>query len=234
MPDAASHTWRLDTWARWVSGVFGLVLVGLAVALLLCPFPTAFEMDGKNEITKQTRSVADLATIATALFLGGAAFLVYALNGVRLVRVGLGSLVAEGSSAAESASKYYAQPPTESVQNIEAGGAPPEPTEAPAKQLTADNDQVAVFELRDVPVQVILDALSQWPDSAGRKPGTLADFQFATRKRGKGNHPWTLKFRDCTPVKVSYGGRGKAEGTVAGAAQQAAAADAAPPAAGGR
>jgi hypothetical protein len=34
-------------------------------------------------------------------------------------------------------------------------------------------------------------------------------------------------------VKVSYGGRGKTEGTVAGAAQQAAAADAAPPAADG-
>ncbi|MCL4686710.1 hypothetical protein KJ059_18380 [Myxococcota bacterium] len=196
----------------------------MAAALLFCQFPTTFELNGKGEIVKQTRSVGDLATIATACLIGGAALLVYALNGVRLVRVGLGSIVAEGSSAGESASKYYARPPTESVQNIDLPGDPPEPTEAPAKQLTAVDDEVAVFELLDVPVQVVLDALGQWPDSAGRKPGTLADFQFATRKRGKGNHPWTLKFRDCTPVKVSYGGRGKADGTVAEAAQQGAAA----------
>ncbi len=227
---AVSETWRLGSLPRWTAACFGLALIGLAVLAIICQFPTAFEKDAHGAIIKSTRSVADLATIATACLLGGTALLVYALNGVRLVRVGLGSLVAEGSSAAESATKYYAHPPTESVQEVNAEGEPPEPTEPPAKQLFADDDEMAVFELQDVPLRVILDALQKWPSSAGRKPETLADFQFAVRKRGKGNHPWILKFRDCTPAKVSYGGRGKAEGTVAGAAQQDAAADTAQPA----
>ena len=79
--------------------------------------------------------------------------------------------------------------------------------------LATNGEALSVFELKDVPLRVISDALNNWPAN-NPLPNNLAEFEFATRKQGKGNHPWILKFNGCKPVTISYGGRAKTGSTV--------------------
>lgn len=200
----------LVTWARWVSALLGLALLGLGVVAVTCEFPTAHEWSGDGSLVKRTRSISDLSGVLTVLAAAGIGLLAYALNGVRLVKFGVGSVVAEGSRAVES---FKEHPPSEaeakSVQVPEVEEV--EPTRDPAAVL---DDDMAVFELADVPSRVVADALAMWPADAGDCPSTLGRFEYASRRRGRGPHPWILKFKDRPEVRVFYGGRGKSDATV--------------------
>ncbi len=208
-----SHATALPTGIRWCSGILGLLLIGLAAMLIAWCFPTAYEWKGDGTMVKSTRAVSDLSGVVTALVLAGVGLFVFALNGVRLVKFGAGSLVAEGSQAVEYAKRRMEHPPSdEDARKVDLpDDEDVEPTEAPAAVLDGD---MAVFELNDVPTKVIRDALVQWPDTAGSPPDSLAEFQFASRKRGRGSHPWILKFEARPEVRVFYGGRGKSGATV--------------------
>lgn len=200
----------LARWARWIAALLGLALLALGVLAVAGCFPTGYEWSGAGSLVKSTRSVSDLSGIVTTLAIAGVALLVYALNGVRLVKFGAGSVVAEGSPAVES---FKEHPPSEAeakevnVPEVEEV----EPIRAPAEVL---DDEMAVFELASVPSRVISDALARWPADAGDPPGTLGQFEYASRRRGRGPHPWILKFKDRTEVRVFYGGRSKSAATV--------------------
>jgi len=62
-------------------------------------------------------------------------------------------------------------------------------------------------------MSVLTDALLKWPPDI-KKPDDLSAFEFATRKTGKGNHPWTIKFKGRKAIIVSYGGYRKDEASV--------------------
>ncbi|MGI5940193.1 MAG: hypothetical protein ACOX8V_05850 [Thermoleophilia bacterium] len=64
----------------------------------------------------------------------------------------------------------------------------------------------AIYSLEAVPTQVIKDLLNNWPYDQ-QFPIHLSAFEFAARKLGEGNHPWTIKFKNLPAIRVSYGGR---------------------------
>jgi hypothetical protein len=205
----------LATSVRWATALFGLTLLAVGVFAVIGCFPTMYEWDEHGSMVKSIRAVSDLSGIVTALTISGVALIAYALNGVRLLKFGAGSVVAEGSSAVQ---RFKAHPPSEAEAKTVS---PPkadeveeqevEPTRNPAAVL---NEDMAVFELSDVPSRVIGDALTNWPSVAGDRPSNLAQFEYASRRQGQGPHPWILKFRDRPEVRVFYGGRGKRDATV--------------------
>ena len=205
----------LVTWARWAAGLLGLSLVALAIASIVLPFATSYEWGSGGAIDKSARNASDLATFATTALVAGAALFAYAINGVRLVRLGVGSVAIEGNPTVDAAKEHQSRPPADSVGEVEL---PEEddvrPVEQPAAELVTRDGTVGVFELKDVPARVIRDALEKWPASVGSPPDSLGEFQFATRKRGKGPHPWILKFQSKPEVRVFYGGRSKSGATV--------------------
>ena len=144
-----SEVAALPTWARWCAAVLGLLLIGLAALLLTWCFPTAYEWKGDGTLVKSTRAVSDLSGIVTALVLAGVGLLAFALNGVRLVKFGAGSIVAEGSPAVEYAKRRMENPPSdEDAREVDLPDEEDvEPTETPAAVL---DGEMAVYELGDV------------------------------------------------------------------------------------
>lgn len=174
---------QLATWERWVAAVLGVALLALGVLAVVGCFPTAYEWSGNGSLVKSTRSVSDLSGLVTVLATAGVALLIYALNGVRLIKFGAGSF------------------------NFEGG---PEVTATPQQSLAAvPGANTPPAERGAVPVQVIADAISAWPPDAGDPPTALDQFESGWRREGRGSHPWFLKFKDRPVVRVFYGGRGR-------------------------
>jgi hypothetical protein len=201
---------------RWVCGLLGVVLA--ITALFVVYFPPqriATEQHGRGHTTKTTVSSADTVMPAVVLFVTGIAILLYGVNGLRITRLTAGGVSAETTSpVVQRAEDYYEKPDgVESLPVNAKSSESPEPTQPPAQVLKTANEDLNVYELADVPTTVIKDALDNWP-STETLPSNLGEFEFASRRRGKGNNPWTLKFRGRKPVVVSYGGQAKKEPTV--------------------
>lgn len=201
---------------RFFCGIFALALaLGAIVVVCNPPIRVHAEKDASGSLIKQSESPAELATPFTVVFVAASALLLYVINGYRITKLAAGGVAAEAvPSAGEKADQYFkTETPDTAIATKQVEDESPEPTEAPSKVVTANSESLAVFELADIPFSVIADAIRNWPTETP-KPQNLAEFEFATRKQGKGNHPWIIKFNGCKPVKVSYGGRGKTESTV--------------------
>lgn len=198
-------------------GFFGVVFAfAAALVLYFPPNQVIMERDALGQTTKSTISSADSATPSVVLLAGGFALLVYGINGYRITKLTAGSIGAETASTAGSKATEFYKEPAGGGPPLEVAGdsaSAPEPTQPPAKILATATEDLAVYELADVPTTVIKDALDKWPLSE-TSPSNLGEFEFATRRRGQGNHPWTLKFRGKKPVVVSYGGQAKTAATV--------------------
>lgn len=209
----------LRTSARWACCIAGLISVVSAFFVLFQPpSRSTVEWKEKGVFAKSSATSVDTSTPFTVLVVSGFALLIYGLNGYRIIRLSAAGITAEAASAAAKAEEFYGstQQDVETLRIEQPGEvAPPPPTQPPATTIYDAGDDIAVYELKDVPFSVLRDALSSWP-SLEKPPGDLRDFEFASRKRGKGNHPWTLKFRGHSPVLVSYGGHAKAGATVQG------------------
>lgn len=206
----------INGWLRFICGTSAVALaVGAIVVLCTPPIRVLTERDASGVVFKTSESSADMTTPFTVVFVAASGFLLYVINGYRITKLAAAGVEAVAApSAAERADKYVTtESPDAAVATNEVQNESPEPTEAPSKVVTANGDSYSVFELSDIPFTVIADAIGNWPDEAP-KPNNLADFEFAMRKHGKGNHPWIIKFNGSPPVKVSYGGRAKTSSTV--------------------
>lgn len=196
--------------------VVAAVLVALAFVVLYCP-PTKSitETSGAGGVTHLVQEAQDSTTPFLALFLGGLVVFVFSLNGLRFSKISAAGVSAESPDAGEAAQEFYETPEEDraeeevTVQDKDS----PEPVDAPIRYVEHADGRYAVYSLEAVPASVMGDALSNWPE--GTKPRDLGSFEFASRKTGKGNHPWTVKFKGNRAVTVSYGGYGKTAATVA-------------------
>lgn len=200
---------------RWLSALSGATLLVLAgLTLYFPPGAVTLEEDANGRVSKRVLSTSSNATPAIALFAGGLGLLLYGVNGLRLTRFSAGGLSAESGPAERKAREYYAYPDHPEEVTISGDESAPEPSQPPASVITTQShEDLAVYELEDVPSSVVKDALQNWPKALPALTN-LGEFEFATRRRGKGNYPWTLKFRGRSAVTVSYGGRGKTGATV--------------------
>ena len=172
------------------------------------------ELDGSGQPVKTVSNHADVTTPFLAVFVAGVILILYAIHGRRFTRISAGDYTADSPSPETTAKEYYEQgmQSSEELRVDVANDPAPEPTEARSGVVTTNEGEFSVYALADVPTKVIRDALSQWPNT--ELPDDLGAFEFASRKSGKGIHPWTLKFRGKKPIVVSYGGRGKSNATV--------------------
>lgn len=205
----------LSARARWVCGIGGiaLVLIGL---LMICrpPYQFQFEFGTEIDLLSVAASTRDLTSFATVSFLAGLALLVFAVNGYRVIRVSAAGVSAD-TAVTENAKRQMGDGLDDSTSKkvTLTDEEPPVPTEAPIGQVSDPQGELDIFQLTDVPLQVIRDTLTNWPAEES-KPPDLGAFEFAARRRGRGNHPWTLKFRGSRPIVVSYGGQAKSGATV--------------------
>lgn len=141
----------------------------------------------------------------------------WGINGLRILRISVGSVSAEAKSDEVKAALAYAnteQKPKEVSLAEKKQADETEPrTEANSLVRIADEAE-AVYPLTAVPMTVLNDLLTHWPRDVPL-PKDLSTFEFASRKTGRGNFPWIIKFKDAPAIRVSYGGYGKETPTVA-------------------
>ncbi|WP_167539415.1 hypothetical protein [Thioalkalivibrio thiocyanoxidans] len=181
------------------------------------PVQVVTEYSREGDILGVTERDFDATTPFTILTIGALIIVGYVLNGLRFSRISAAGVSAEAKDAGQAAEKYYLE--SEGAREEEEVSveekASPEASEDPVQYVQQEDGDYAVYPLEAVPVTVIGDALSNWPEDVS-KPDDLSNFEFATRKTGKGNHPWTVKFKGRKAITVSYGGYGKSGATVAG------------------
>lgn len=217
----------LKCWERWACGILGLLcLVGAGILLYRPPMAKQFPPQCASGECAAVMPTVPMAVIVALLGVA-ALFIVVALNGKRLLSVKVAGVEAQMAGASESAKRALAGKDVEDTKGAGAGkpaDTAPEgttPASQPAQTITIGNIEYELFSLEDVPTRVMKDALEgiakPAPNGAGDvPPGTLGRLEFIARKSGRGNHPWLLKFRDLDQTwKVSYGGQGKGEATVA-------------------
>lgn len=217
MNTSARHNQDLPTWLRWLSSILGIGLSVGSLAMLYCPpEKVSRELDGKGTVIKVLLESTDVTTPFLSIFLAGMALVVFGINGIRFAKITAAGVSAEAPDATAAATTYYKAPSEDRPQTevkVEEKESP-DPTDVPTGYLEAeDGGKYAIYKLNEVPSSVISDALASWPKEDS-KPEDLSGFEFATRKTGKGNHPWTLKFKGKKAVIVSYGGFAKLGATV--------------------
>lgn len=201
---------------RCAGALLGLTLIGAAFLLLYWP-PDAIEreLNSGGALARMIYRSVDVTTPFIAVFAAGFAILIFALNGLRFAKISAGGVSAEAANTTAAASSFYradvGDRPESKVTVSEKTS--PEPKEVPTGYLEAPDGRYAVYKLSELPSSVVTDALAYWPQDEA-KPDDLSSLEFATRRTGRGNHPWTLKFKGKKAVVVSYGGQGKSDPTV--------------------
>jgi hypothetical protein len=209
---------RLSTCERTMIALAGVV--ALAIAMALTFYPTSRvkeERDGKNLVVKSSVEQTDQKELSLLLTASSLIMFFWALNGLRLSKLTVGSVSAETKVDAVKVAEKYAkadQAPTD----VTVPTPPPEDIKEPSNpvevgSVVIHNELEAVYSLANTPRYVLEDLFKIWP-VALPKPNDYSTFEFATRKKGKGNHPWTVKFADLPAFRISYGGQGKEAATV--------------------
>ena len=205
---------KLNRWEKVISGALGLLLVASAAAVAYFPpAPKTIKRDSKNLQTSSVSTPSDPSSLSLGIMLSGIGLFLFSLNGYRFTRFSAAGVSAESAGIEKEARKVL-------TMNID--GAKhfdiqdrdvPSAAAPPLTRITAEDTEYEIYLLTDVPTKVLSDALDYWPDPED-KPKSMAEFQFASRKAGKGNRSWQLKFKDRPLVEVSYGGYAKKNPTV--------------------
>ncbi len=208
--DKSSPNLYIPMGLRWLSGIVAIILIFSSFWLVYSPPVRAIqELDSTGKIIKTTTNQADINIPFVTIFVGGLSLLLFAVNGLLISKVAAGNLSAETINPREKARQFLETPEqNRSEAPVEIKKSAPEPSDIPSNIVTTKDGEFAVYKLDELPSGIIADALLSWPDSIS-KPDDLSTFEFATRKTGKGNHPWTLKFKGKQAIVVSYGGQAK-------------------------
>lgn len=205
---------KLNRWEKGITGFLGLLLVASAAAIAYFPpAPLTIKKDSKNLQVSSTSTPSDPSTLTLGMMLSGIGLFLFSLNGYRFTKFSAAGVSAESSLIREKARQELIENMSGAEHITIQDRDSPSTTTSPLAIVTAKDAEYEIYSLADVPSKVIEDALSQWP-TPQVKPTSLAEFQFASRKAGKGNHAWQLKFTGYPLVEVSYGGYGKKNPTV--------------------
>jgi len=180
----------------------------------MCHTTTTVTETASDGSWKIITSPLDDSTLRIGSGIFASVLLLYAMNGLRIVRFSAGNV------SMETLPETQAQHVLDDVKSVDPSAdepvdpktPPPESTAAPEIVRTAKGP-FEYYRLPQVPARVLHDAIAGWPLD-DPKPTDFTGFEVALRKTGRGNHPWILKFRDRVPIAVSYGGQGKGGSTV--------------------
>jgi len=199
--------------------VFLSALAALVVGLYLALCPGKQVKEERDEFGVVVKSSVEPSDHKELSLLFGASSLVlffWGLNGLRLTKLTVGSVSAEAKPPEVKAAEEFAergQAPKEVVVTDRPEENLVEPTTEGEGTVVINDEAASVYSITTLPRYVLDDLLKHWPTEY-EKPKDLSAFEFASKKKGKGNHRWTLKFKDLPALKVSYGGQGKDSATV--------------------
>lgn len=212
--------YRLNRLERSATLLAAAAMLYIALALVLSPLPRQKEeRDIKGQTTKLTIEPADNKEVSMLLTASSLVLFFWGINGLRLSKLTVGSVSAEVKApeveAAEKFSEKESTPKEVTLPSAVPATADDPPTKESGIVKTQEGPE-AVYSLTSVPSAVLEDLFKNWPtEFAQQKPTDYSTFEFASKKSGKGNHPWTVKFSDLPAFKVAYGGQGKETPTVA-------------------
>lgn len=200
-----------------------LILLGVAFFLaagwsMLWPLNgITSELDGSGTVIRSTQGPRDYGQAPLLYGAVGLLMVYLGINGVRMTRVSIGTVSASSDEPGKRAEEYAKSRQPSTKVEVDAPDQPAEaetePTRTSDQLVVIDSEEETVYSLNAVPLRVLGDLLANWPTDHA-KPRDFSAFEFATRKTGRGNHPWLFKFRDLPGIRVSYGGQGKTEATV--------------------
>ncbi|MCX9158603.1 hypothetical protein OPU71_21020 [Niveibacterium sp. 24ML] len=174
------------------------------------------ERDKSGAVVKSSVEPSNHKELSLLFTASGLALFFWGLNGLRLSKLTVGSVSAESKSPEVKAAEEYAKRGEPQKEVVVAAGQDENPAELVvegAGTVVINHETEFIYPVTDLPRYVFDDLFNNWPKEY-EKPKNLSVFEFASRKKGKGNHPWTIKFKDLPALKVSYGGQGKDSATV--------------------
>lgn len=187
------------------------------VYIALCPGKLIKEERDKSDaVVKKTIEPSDHKELAILFATSGLVLFFWGLNGLRLTKLTVGSVSAETKPPEVKAAEEFAergQPQKEVAVTDRPAENLVEPVTAEEGTVVINDEAESIYSITTVPRYVLDDLFKHWP-SEYEQPKDLSAFEFASKKKGKGNHPWTLKFKDLPALRVSYGGQGKESATV--------------------
>lgn len=206
---------QIKTPLRYFLAISGGLLVVAAFVVLYRP-PTIVVRDiaSSGQVLNAKLEITNVVNPFIAIFVSGCALVLFGVNGLRITRLH-GARFGTETPELKEAEKYLKTPELQdqATEVVGKDDESPPPQDSPSGQVAdTSNDQYYVYSLAEVPAKVLGDAISECPP--GDRPENMGTFEFATRKRGKGNHPWILKFNGKKAIIVTYGGYGKVKPTV--------------------
>lgn len=211
-----------------LSRVLKILMVVAAAAFLFLALWLTFnpgvqatvEFDQAGRAAKTVETPRDYNELVLLLVAGAFFSLIWSANGLRFTTFKAGPL--EGSAQPPelvAAREWQEEPEAGLAVTVPAADVEADEVEPRAKKkgsIELYGEREAVYSLEAIPTKVIRDLLSQWP-TREELPSDLSAFEFATRKTGKGNHPWTVKFEGHPAIRIAYGGQAKKAPTVGAA-----------------
>jgi hypothetical protein len=194
---------------------FAALVFGLYLAL--CPGKQIKEERNESGVVvKSSMEPSDHKELSLLFTASSLVLFLWALNGLRLTKLTVGSVSAEAKPSEVKAAEEFAdrgQSQKDVVVTDRAEENLVEPTTEGEGTVVINDEAASVYSITTLPRYVLDDLFNHWPTEY-EKPRDLSAFEFASKKKGKGNHPWTLKFKDLPALRVSYGGQGKESATV--------------------
>lgn len=217
MTDETYRNQFLSTNERAAIFCAGLAALVIGLSLTFCPGKHIKEE--RNEfgvVTKSSVETSDQSELAIVLTASSLILFAWGMNGLRLTKLAVGSVSAESKASEVKAAEDYAkqeQTPKEVVVTEKEPDDIAEPLTEGKGSVVINDETEVVYSLPFVPRELLFDLFKHWPSEYSR-PKDFSTFEFATKKKGKGNHPWTVKFKDLPAFKISYGGQGKNAATI--------------------
>ncbi|MCI0639045.1 MAG: hypothetical protein L0Y70_08215 [Gemmataceae bacterium] len=231
-PDHISRAQRLTPREQKCLIAIGVVCLVLAALLLWSPPRSSSQTQRGQQIVETTIQDSQPTGVVVLLAGAGMAFILLALNGLRLSKFAFGPVSGEMPNDVEQFAKKLEneQKFRDPVEEI-TGDLTPTQEKAPAPEedaaITANfggNDKIGVYLLEQVPVAVLFDLIQEWEqvektfagwtEREKQKPYDFSDFALAARRKGSGNHSWLITFKTRPPVWVSYGYRSGDKSTI--------------------
>lgn len=204
---------QMSGWLRGSLFAAAVVMSGLAVLLILMPgerVTRETNMSAKEGlVTKVVEVQSDHQELVVLLAAGAIFLVIWAANGLKFTTFKAGPFEGEAQPPEMKAALGWSdtlQEPLDvipPVHKLVKKDVEPRGKEEGFVELYGETE--AIYSLEAVPTQVIKDLLDNWPYDQ-QFPIHLAAFEFAARKLGEGNHPWTIKFKNLPAIRVSYGG----------------------------
>jgi len=220
MATANQAQFSLNLMERFATLAAAAFMLWLSLTLVLYPqMHRKEERDSKGQITKLIIEQVDHKEVSMLFATSSLILFFWGINGLRLAKLTVGSVSAETNSPEVQAGQKFADKesaPKEVALQEAASEIVDNPQVKESGTVATQDGPEAVYSITSVPAAVLEDLFKNWPtEFAEQKPKDYSTFEFAIKKRGKGNHPWTVKFADLPAFKITYGGQGKGVATVA-------------------